>query len=66
MPLLPAFSPADGQAPDRLPQVGVDREADVYKVVVKPGATAFIPAGWIHAVVRICSTDFAWQRLWQD
>ena len=25
---------------------------EVYKVVVKPGATAFIPAGWIHAVVR--------------
>jgi oxalate decarboxylase/phosphoglucose isomerase-like protein (cupin superfamily) len=38
----------------------------VYKVIVKPGATAFIPAGWIHAVVRISSTDFAWQRLWQD
>lgn len=26
---------------------------EVYKVVVKPGMTAFIPAGWIHSVVRL-------------
>lgn len=32
---------------------------EVYKVVVRPGATAFIPAGWIHAVVRPAASPCA-------